>query len=169
MIEIEQLFLDIQIKLLESQNRVNNIYSNPVNTLYSLDFKNRKESIYKKIMALTYNSTNYLEYKITQTQLDLIELVCKCHNVQIASQPVLSITRINKESRQFYTKFYSVEDTIDFNNLYYDIIKNPDDMFHIFTINDTFRYVQVKGEAKEKIPQSYLRYEKLKKLEKFNS
>ena len=150
MIEIEQLVLDIK----------NN------NNLYQYDYLNSKESIYKKIMALTWNSTNCLEHDITQNQLDLIELICKYHNVEITPTPVLSVTRVDKKLMKLYTKNYTVLETRDFGILHYNVMKNPNDMFHVFSISETFRYAQVEGEAKEKIPIKYIRYEKLKKLEK---
>ena len=68
-----------------------------------------------------------------------------------------------------YSKNYIVLDTIDFGILHYNIMKNPNDMFHVFSIGNAYRYIQVEGEAKEKIPIKYIRYEKLKKLEKLNS
>ena len=155
MIEIEQLVIDIK----------NNLFNN----LYQYDYLINKESIYKKIMALTWNSINYLNHDITQNQLDLIELICKYHNVEITPTPVLSVIRIDKKLMELYTKNYIVLETTDFDILHYSVMRNPNDMFHVFSISETFRYAQVEGEAKEKIPIKYIRYEKLKKLEKLNS
>ena len=164
--DVQQIYGDIQFQVRsQGGNKVFGLYA----ALYHWDERVwTKSAIYKKVMALAYNSSNFCKEIISDKDLADIEKICDRFNVVIAPTPSIEVFRIKKNSDgsgDVYTQTFYMKEALKFEWFLKLISKNPNDMFHVYTVEKgRYRFVQVEGEAKEKIPVYALRKEKLSRI-----